>query len=187
MHTLIYWVVGLSIVVLLASIIIFNGLVAKRNMVKNTFSSIDVNLKKRADLIPNLVDTVKAYAKHEKEVFLKATQLRTSLKNSRTQDERLHLESDVGPVIGEIFALSENYPKLKSDKNFLNLQRNLTDIEENISASRRAYNSAVMAQRNAIETFPSSFIAQTFSFQSHEYFEVESLERKLPKIKDLNL
>lgn len=187
MHTVIYWISGIFIFVLLSSIILFNGLVVKRNMVKNTFSSIDVNLKRRADLIPNLVKTVKAYAKHEKDVFLKATQLRTSLKNTRTQNERLHLESDVGLVFGEIFALAENYPKLKSDENFLNLQRNLTEVEEHISAARRAYNAAVMAQRNAIESFPSSVIAQAYSFQPHEYFEVEVIERRTPQIQNLNI
>lgn len=166
----------------LASVIIYNGLVAKRNMVRNTFSSIDVNLKRRRDLIPNLVETVKAYAKHEKEVFTKAIELRNSLKGTSDQSQRMQLEREVRPVMNKLFALAEAYPELESHENFLNLQRNLTEVEEQISASRRAYNAAVMAQNNAVESFPSNLIAKAFSFQPHEFFEIPESERFSPKV-----
>ena len=163
-------------------ITIYNGLVAKRNMVRNTFSSIDVNLKKRSELIPNLVETVKSYAQHEQEVLVSAIELRNKLNHASSQQERMKLEGAVSPAVNKLFGLAESYPDLKSHENFLNLQRTLTEIEEQISASRRAYNAAVMAQNNAVESFPSNIIANVFAFKPHEFFEIPESERFNPEV-----
>lgn len=161
---------------------VYNGLVAKRNMVRNTFSSVDVNLKKRADLIPNLVAAVKGYAQHEMELFTQAIELRNSLKESLNPSERFQLEEQVNPVMENLYAVAENYPEIKADEQFLHLQRNLTEVEEQLSASRRAYNAAVMTQNTAVESFPSNLIAKAFHFQPYDYFSVTNQERVRPKV-----
>jgi len=162
-------------------IVTYNSLVAKRNMVRNGFSSIDVNLKKRTDLIPNLVKTVKAFAAHEKGVLTEVTELRSRIQEASSTGERLQLESQMTPMIGKVFALSESYPELKSNENFLHLQRTLNELEEQISAARRAYNAAVMENNNAIESFPSNLIANNFNFKAEAFFEITEVERAVPE------
>ena len=159
----------------------YNGLVSKRNMVRNSFSSIDVNLKKRTDLIPNLVKTVKAFAAHEKGVLTEVTELRSRIQEASSTGERLQLESQMTPMIGKVFALSESYPELKSNENFLQLQRTLNEVEEQISAARRAYNGSVMEYNNSIESFPSNIIANNFNFKVEEFFEIQESERAVPE------
>lgn len=159
-------------------IFIYNGLVAKRNMVRNAFSSIDVNLRKRHDLIPNLVETVKAYATHEQETFTRLIDARQEAgRDGISEKERLRLEEQIGPQVQRVIALAEAYPELKSSDHFLNLQRNLTEVEEQISAARRAYNAAVYEINNAVESFPSNLIAGAFGFQRHDFFEADSTEK----------
>lgn len=173
--------IGIVVVLALFVMAVYNGLVAKRNMVRNTFSSIDVNLKKRTDLIPNLVKTVKAFAAHEKETLTQVIEMRNRIEGASDQGERLQLESQITPMIGKIFALSESYPDLKSNTNFLDLQRTLTEVEEQLSASRRAYNAAVMEQNTAIESFPSNMVANSFGFKISEFFEIAEVERAVPE------
>ncbi|NNE90386.1 MAG: LemA family protein [Verrucomicrobiales bacterium] len=177
MKELVFVLLGLVLFGGLFFVIVYNGLVGKRNMVRNAFSSIDVNLKKRADLVPNLVSTVKGYAKHEQETLTRVIELRNRISEAKDDSERFRLEGQLGPEMGRLFALSESYPELRSNENFLNLQRNLTEIEEQISAARRAYNAAVLEMNNAVESFPSNIIANMFHFVRHDFFEASESDR----------
>ena len=148
-------------------------------MVRNAFSTIDVMLKKRHELIPNLVETVKAFAAHEKDTFEKVIALRNqAVAPGIPEQERLQVEGKIGPQIGRLLAIAESYPELKSSDQFLNLQRNLTEIEEQISAARRAYNGAVLGINNAVESFPSNIIAAQFGFKRHDFFEASESSRE---------
>jgi LemA protein len=159
----------IGIIVLIA---IYNGLVYKRNRVRNAYSSIDVNLRKRFDLIPSLVETVKGFAKHEEETFTRLIEARQRIDHGDlSQSERFRLEGQIGPGMQRLMAVAEDYPELRSSTHFLNLQRNLTEIEEQISAARRAYNAAVFEINNAVESFPSNLVAGAFGFQLHDFFE----------------
>lgn len=164
-------------------VITYNGFVRKRNMIKNAYGSIDVNLMKRSDLIPNLVETVKAYAKHERQTFELVTSLRAKSQQPQAPNERLRTEEQMRPAISRLMALSENYPNLKADSQFINLQRNLTEVEEQISASRRAYNAASFEMNNSVQSFPSSIIANIFKFDENNYFEIEQDNRRNPEVK----
>jgi LemA protein len=151
---------------------IYNGLVYKRNRVRNAYSSIDVHLRKRFDLIPALVETVKGFAKHEEETFNRLIEARQRIDRcDLSQSERFRVEGQIGPEMQRLMAVAEDYPELKSSTHFLNLQRNLTEIEEQISAARRAYNAAVFEINNAVESFPSNLVAGAFGFQLHDFFE----------------
>lgn len=170
-------VTGLSMAILMISL--YNGLVRKRNLVRSAFSSIDVNLRKRHDLIPSLVDTVKGFARHEQDTLTALMEARSRIRDtSLDESERLRLEREIGPRMGRLIALAEDYPELRSDAHFLNLQRNLTEVEEQISAARRAYNAAVLAMNNAVETFPGNLIASRFGFRRHDFFEVDQPARE---------
>ena len=175
----------ISAVVVIVPIAIYNGLVYKRNRVRNAFSSIDVNLRKRFDLIPSLVETVKGFAKHEEETFTRLIEARRQIDSGElNESQRLRVEEQIGPRMQRLLAVAEDYPELKSSSHFLNLQRNLTEIEEQISAARRAYNAAVFEINTAVESFPSNLIASAFGFKRHDFFEAaepvrESVEVKL--------
>lgn len=171
--------IGLAVLALIVIAGIYNGLVSKRNMVRNAFSSIDVNLRKRHDLIPNLVETVKGYAKHEQETLTAVIEARNQAASGNlSESQRLQVESQLGGGVQRLIALSESYPDLRSNENFLNLQRNLTEIEEQISAARRAYNAAVLEINYAVETFPSNLFAAAFGFQRHDFFEASADARE---------
>ena len=162
---------------------VYNGLVSKRNMVENALGTIDVMLKKRHDLIPNLVETVKGFAAHERETFEKVIALRNQATSAGLpMKDRLELEDQIVPQLGRLLAVAESYPELKSSDQFLNLQRNLTETEEQLSAARRSYNGAVYGINNAVESFPSNLIAQNFGFQKHEFFEASKIEREPVKV-----
>lgn len=170
---------GLVLLVGIIVISIYNGLVNKRNMVRNAFSTIDVMLKKRHDLIPNLVETVKGFAAHEKETFERVIELRNQARTMSLSDSgRIEIEKQIGPQVDRLIAVAESYPELRSSDQFLNLQRNLTEIEEQISAARRAYNGAVMEINNSVESFPGNVIASKFGFSRHDFFEGDSESRK---------
>ncbi len=172
MKNMLFLFIGGGGVLLLTVIFIYNSLVAKRNMVRNAFSSIDVNLRKRHDLIPSLVETVKGFARHEQETFTRLIEARRQIHSGTlSESERLRVEEEIGPGMHRLIALAEDYPELRSNDHFLNLQRNLTEIEEQISAARRAYNAAVYEINIAVESFPSNLIAGTFGFQRHDFFE----------------
>ncbi len=176
-----YIVVGAVILVpLLILIFIYNSLVQKKNQVEYAFSGMDVMLKKRFDLIPNLVATVKRYMQHEADTLTNITRLRAEALQSGAapaDPQRVNVENQLTRAIGGIMVAVENYPQLKADANFRELQGSLNEIEEQISASRRAYNAAVIDLNNAIEMFPSSVVASMFSFTRRQVFEAPAEQR----------
>ena len=163
----------------------YNGLVKRRNQVKNAWAQIDVQLKRRYDLIPNLVETVKGYAAHEKTVLEDVTQARTAAQQvaSSGPAARAQAEGGLGQALGRLFAVAEAYPNLKANENFLALQEELTSTENKISFSRQAYNDSVLSFNNQIQMFPSAIIAGMGGFKTAELFQVQSdVERQAPKV-----
>ena len=182
------WIIPLSVVVVLGLIVmgLYNGLVSRRNEAKNSWSQIDVQLKRRYDLIPNLVETVKGYMKHEQETLenvIKARQQAVDLQNAGNIGELMKADGALTQTLGRLFAVAEGYPDLKSNQNMLQLQEELASTENRIGFARQAYNDAVMKMNNGIEQFPSNIIAGMFQFKQGEFFEVDSQEeRKAVKV-----
>jgi len=167
-------------------IIFYNKLVRKRNQVQYAFSGVDVALQKRGELIPNLVDSVKKYMSHEQNTLNKIVELRNEVfKTSSNSSERFEMENKLSGLLSSLMINVENYPDLKSNENMLQLQRSLNETEEQISASRRAYNASVININNAIQTLPSNILANAFSFKLHHYFKAEESLIVTPKIKQL--
>ncbi|TSD04464.1 MAG: LemA protein, partial [Parcubacteria group bacterium Greene0714_21] len=152
--------------------------VTLRNRVKEAFSDIDVQLKRRYDLIPNLVETVKGYAAHEKGVFEKVTEARTRAMGAQNIHAKAEAENMLSSTLKSLFAVAENYPDLKASQNFLELQRELRDAEDKVQAARRFHNTNVMALNTKVESTPSNFIAQLFGFKKEEFFEIEEALRQ---------
>ncbi len=161
----------------------YNGLVQLRNKVKDQFSQIDVQLKKRADLIPNLVETVKGYSKHESETLEKVIQARNTYLSAGTPDEKMKSSGELTQAINKLFALAESYPDLKANTNFLDLQEQLKEVEDKISYARQFYNDAVLMYNNKIEMFPSNIIAGMFHFTKETFFEATEDEKKNVEVK----
>jgi LemA protein len=166
-------------IIALLLVLIYNNLVGKKNQVANAFSSVDVLLKKRFDLIPNLIKIVKRYMKHEADVLTQVTEMRTkALSGSMTDAEAIDIDQKVSSALGQIMVAVENYPDLKASENFINLQASLNEVEEQISAARRAYNASVKDYNNALEMFPSNIIANLMRYKTKVFFEIDTLERK---------
>lgn len=151
----------------------YNRFISLRNRAKEAWSDIDVQLKRRYDLIPNLIETVKGYASYERELFEKVTQARTQAMGAQTIKEKGEAENFLSSTLKSLFAVAENYPDLKASANFLELQRELRDTEDKIQAARRFYNTNVRDLNTKIESFPDRIIAQAFAFKPMEFFEVE--------------
>jgi len=177
-------IILLVVVVLfvLGAIGIYNSLVTLKNRVDEAWSDIDVQLKRRYDLIPNLINTVKGYATHEKELFEKVTAARTAAMGAGTPAEKEKAENMLSGTLKSLFAVSENYPDLKANQNFLELQRELTDTEDKIQASRRFYNGNVRDFNIKIETFPSNIIAGMLNFAKREFFAADEAEKENVKV-----
>jgi LemA protein len=169
--------VALSLVVIVI-ILLYNSLISKKNQVENIFGSIDVLLKKRRDLIPNLVESVKAYMKHEKELLENITSLRSRSLLTTNEEEKMNLENQISAMLGRILVNIENYPQLKANENVMHLQMTLAEIEEQISAARRAYNQAVTDYNNAIEMIPTNILAKFMGYKKKAVFEISESERK---------
>lgn len=165
------WVIG-----------VYNGLIKLKNRVDEAWSDIDVQLKRRYDLIPNLINTVKGYASHEKELFEKVTAARTAAMGADTPAQREQAENMLSGTLKSLFAVSENYPDLKANQNFLELQRELTDTEDKIQASRRFYNGNVRDFNIKIETFPTNIFAGMLNFAKREFFAADEAERENVKV-----
>jgi len=179
--------VVLGIVVLLVLILvgIYNGLVRTRNQVKNAWAQIDVQLKRRFDLIPNLMETVKGYMKHERETLEAVTKARNLAQQAASAGagERAKAEGELGAALGRLIAVAEQYPDLKASQNFLALQEELASTENKISFSRQFYNDSVLKFNNQIQMFPSNMVAGMFGFSAAEFFETTAEEeRKAPKV-----
>ena len=153
-------------------ILIYNGLVMKRQRVNQAFADVDVQLKQRQNLIPNLVETVKGYAKHEQETFQQVIAARNAAQAANTAGDMARAEGALTQALGKLFALAEAYPDLKANTNFLQLQNELSSIEDKLAAARRFYNSAVQDYNTAREQFPGSIIAGSFNFEGREFFDV---------------
>jgi LemA protein len=164
-------VVVIVVLVLLVLVFMYNGLVRRRNRIDNAWSQIDVQLKRRYDLIPNLVESVKGYAAHEKGVFESVTQARSAAMNAQGPADQAQAENVLSGALKSLFAVAEAYPDLKANQNFLNLQEELTSTEHRIAYARQFYNDSVLTYNNRIQTVPSSIIAGMFNFEKREYFE----------------
>lgn len=175
-------ILGIVVVVALFLVITYNSLVLLRNRVREAWSDIDVQLKRRYDLIPNLVETVKGYASHEQGTFEKVIQARNAAMSAKGIKEKGEAENALSETLKSIFALSENYPDLKASTNFLELQRELTDTEDKIQASRRFYNGNVLDFNTRLETFPTNMFAGMLGFKVSEFFEANDGERQAPKV-----
>jgi len=168
---------------LLVAILIFNSLVRKRNAADFAFSCIDAQLKKRFDLIPNLVAVVKGYAAHEAAVLREVTELRAQVARAAPGDSRrFDAEAQLAQKLPALVAVAENYPALKADAHFLHLQRTLNEIEEQISAARRAFNAAIYEYNNAVQTVPSNFVASLCGYGLRAYFHINDAERANPGV-----
>ena len=177
-------IVILVIVVLIALWLVgvYNSLIKLRNKVRNQFSQIDIQLKKRFDLIPNLVETVKGYAKHEKETFESVIAARNGYANAKTDDEKIESAGELTKCVSRLLAVAENYPELKADSQFLNLQNQLKDIEDKISYARQFYNDAVMVYNNKIQVIPSNIVAAICGFKQEKLFEADEQSRENVKV-----
>jgi LemA protein len=161
----------------------FNGLVKRRNQVDNAWSQIDVQLKRRHDLIPNLVETVKGYAAHERGTFDEVTQARTAAQQAQGPEQQGAAENVLTQALGRLFAVAENYPQLRATENFQQLQAQLSETEQNIAISRQVYNDTVLTYDNALQTVPTNIIAGIFNFRSREYFQTDdAADREVPQV-----
>ncbi|MDD5627037.1 MAG: LemA family protein [Patescibacteria group bacterium] len=182
---IILWIIlGLGVLLVFFVIGAYNSLVKLKNLTQEAWSDIDVQLKRRYNLIPNLVNTVKGYAAHEKEVFQKVTEARARAMGAKNPEETAEAERGLSGALKTLFAVAENYPELKANENFLKLQEDLTDTENKIEAARRFYNGNVRDYNTRQEVFPYSIIAKTFGFTKQQFFQTENEEeREAPEVK----
>jgi LemA protein len=176
-------IVAIVVVVALALVVLYNRLVRLRNRTENAWSQVDVQLRRRYDLIPNLVETVKGYASHERATFEEVTRARTAAQQAQTVEEQAGAENALTAAIGRLFAVAEAYPQLRATENFQQLQAQLEETETKIAVSRQVYNDTVLTYDNAIETVPSSLVAGIFGFSPRPYFEIEEpAAREAPRV-----
>lgn len=178
-----YILIGTGVLLVVYFVAMYNSFVVLLTRIKEALSGIDVQLKRRADLIPNLVETVKGYAKHEKSVFEEVTKARSALMTAKTPVEKAEANNMLTAALKTLFAVAEAYPDLKASDNFKDLQRQLEDTEDKIAYSRQFYNSNVLEYNTRVKTFPSNLIANMFTFKEAEFFEAEEVERKKVEVK----
>src|SRR5918911_5055498 len=179
------WVIVVVAVLVVAGLVLalmYNRLVRLRNRTENAWAQVDVQLRKRYDLIPNLVETVKGYASHERETFEEVTRARTAAQQASTVEQQAQAENALTAAIGRLFAVAEAYPQLRATENFQQLQGQLADVEQKIAVSRQVYNDAVLSYDNALETVPTSLVAGLFHFQPRAYFQAEGVTREAPSV-----
>jgi LemA protein len=178
-----YIILAVVAVLLLGAVVIYNKLVTNKNLVAEGWSGIDVQLKRRNDLIPNLIEAVKGYMGHERGVLEKVTELRAQSLKAQGVGDKAKVEGALGAALGNLFAVAENYPDLKASQNFMELQKSLADVEDQIQMARRYYNGTARNFNILIQSFPSNLVADTFKFNPVEYFEIEeAAERAVPKV-----
>jgi LemA protein len=180
------WVIVLIVILVVLALIVvglYNRLVRDRNRVDNAWAQVEVQLKRRWDLIPNLVETVKGYAAHERGVFEEVTAARTRAQQAQGPAESAQAEGILSQALGRLFAVAEAYPDLKATQNFQELQAQLSETEDKVAVSRQVYNDTVLTYHNAIQTFPGALLAGPFGFTKREFFEVEDeAQREAPKV-----
>ena len=172
------YLIGLLAIIAIWVIAVYNRLITLRNRVRESWSDIEVQLKRRYDLIPNLVQTVKGYVKQEREVFERVTEARTRAMGATSGHDKAGAENMLSGALKSLFAVAENYPQLKSNENFMKLQDELSDTENKIQAARRFYNGTVLSLNTKIQTFPSNMIAGMFRFKEQEFFDAEEEAKK---------
>jgi len=178
-----YILLGVVVVLLLGAVTIYNKLVTNKNLVAEGWSGIDVQLKRRNDLIPNLIESVKGYMGHERGVLDQVTELRTKSQAAQGVADQARVEGAMGAALANLFAVAENYPDLKASQNFMDLQKSLADIEDQVQLARRYYNGTARNFNILIQSFPSNLMASAFHFTTVEYFEIEeAAERAVPKV-----
>lgn len=180
------WLIVIIVVIVLLGIFVmssYNSLVRSRNRVRDQFSQIDIQLKRRADLIPNLVETVKGYAKHEKGTLEDVIKARNTYLSSSSENDKIQASGEMEKAISKLFALAESYPDLKANTNFLELQKQLNETEDKISYARQFYNDSVLMYNNSVETFPTNIIASMFGFKINAFFEAKEEERQNVQVK----
>lgn len=183
------WMIALIIVGIIGVLLIFfiigtyNVLIRLRNMVKDQWSQIDVLLKRRADLIPNLVETVKGYAAHESGTLEAVISARNKAVSATNPHDEMKANGELTQALGRLFALAEAYPDLKANTNFMQLQDNLRETEDKISFARQFYNDSVLGYKNKLEMFPSNIVASMFNFKPEEFFEADEADKKVPQVK----
>jgi LemA protein len=170
-------IVAIVVLALIILVTMYNGLVRSRNRVKEAWSGIDVQLRRRASLVPNLVETVKGYASHERETFEEVTRARSAVEQAGTIPDAAAANNMLTGALRHLFAVAENYPELRASENFMDLQNELSDIEEKIAFSRQFYNTNVLDYNNRLQTVPTVFIANTFGFTREEFFEADEAGR----------
>ncbi len=175
-------IVLILIIVLLVFLSYYNKIIRLENRIDNSWAQIDVQLKRRADLIPNLMETVKGYMKHEKEVLENVTKARSALMGAKSPQENIDADNMLTGALKSLFAVSENYPELKANQNFLNLQDELTHTEDKIAYSRQHYNDTVLSFNNTIETFPGIIFAKRMGKKEREMLQIPEADRELPKV-----
>lgn len=180
--TVIIIIFAVIILLIFYGIGVYNKLVNSRNKVKDQWAQIDVQLKRRADLIPNLVETVKGYAKHEKNTLAEVIEARNRFVSAGSINEEIEANNQLTGALNKLFALSESYPELKANQNFISLQNDLKDTEDKISYARQFYNDTVLTYNNLVQMFPSNIIANMFKFEVYEFFKIEEKEKEVPKV-----
>ena len=176
-------VIGMPVLFAGWAIGVYNGLVQARNRFKNAFAQIDVQLKRRYDLIPNLVETVKGYAAHEKDVLEKVTQARSMVQSAQSLEQRQQAENMLTDTLRSLFAVAEAYPQLQANQNFMELQRELSDLEAKIAFARQFFNDTTMNYNTEIQSFPNNILAGMFNFQAMPYFQVDEVQRQAVQVK----
>ena len=179
---MIWWIIGLLILIALVFIVYYNRFVTLENRIDNSLSQIDVQLKKRADLVPNLISAVKGYAKHEKGLFEKVTELRSQLMKAQGPEEKAQANNMLTGALKSLFAVAENYPTLRASENFKELQEELSDTENKIAYSRQFYNSNVLNYNTKLEIFPNVIFARLLNFKPAEFFAASDEEKKDIKV-----
>lgn len=177
-----YIIIAIVVIILIAIFVTYNSFVQLNNKVKEAFATMDVYLKKRWDLIPNIVETVKGYAKHEKSTLKEVIELRNSAYDKMSDDEKIKTNEQLSKDISKIMALAEAYPDLKASENFKDLSNQLTKVEDDIANSRKYYNGTVRLYNNKVEMFPSNIIAKIFGYKSKNMFEASEIERENVKV-----
>lgn len=182
MSVLLVVLVIIAVVLVLFFIITYNSLVNLKNLIRESWSDVETELKRRYNLIPNLVEVVKGYAAHERAVFEEVTRARAEAMNADGVTDAVEKENGLVRSLKSLFAVVEGYPELKADKHFLRLQRELVDTEDRIQAARRFYNGNVRDYNNRVEMFPTSLVASIFGYRPADFFEIEEMETKVPEV-----
>ncbi len=180
---LLLWIIIVAVaLIVILFIYYYNRFTVLVNRIDNSLSQIDVQLKKRADLVPNLINTVKGYAKHEKQIMKEVTDARKHLLSAKTLPEKMKAGNELQQALKSIFAIAENYPQLKANENFLHLQQELSAIEDKVAYARQHYNDSILSYNNSVETFPGVFFAKLFNKSEKKFLEIPAEAKAVPKV-----